>query len=57
MTKEAARFGRTTTSQISRRATVQMASILPIALAAEAIISRVASAQGGYSYTSREGAS
>jgi quercetin dioxygenase-like cupin family protein len=48
MTKEAAHFGRTTTSQISRRATVQMASILPIALAAEAIISRVASAQGGY---------
>jgi quercetin dioxygenase-like cupin family protein len=47
MTKEAASLRRTT-SQISRRATVQLASVLPIALAAEAIVSRVACAQGGY---------
>jgi quercetin dioxygenase-like cupin family protein len=47
MTNDSVSFRRTTT-QISRRATMQLASVLPIAVAAEAIVSRVACAQGGY---------
>src|SRR5258708_23586271 len=47
MTKYATDFYGTT-SQISRRTTVQMAPVLPIALAAEALVARAACAQGGY---------
>ncbi len=36
-----------TTSQVSRRAAIQIASLLPIALATEATVARTACAQGG----------
>jgi quercetin dioxygenase-like cupin family protein len=47
MTEDAINFCKAT-SQVSRRAAIQIASVLPIALATEAVVTGAACAQGGY---------